>query len=177
MVSLGAEGILMGAAASRGRRPWIWTCLILLLVLVGGAGALAWFVWNQLGSRPDGTRVSLVFSGGTRSTMVKGFQPVHLADELMKEGLQIMGGGTQAEIEEQFFLRRERHVLNIFLTAGKQTLETGRLGYVLLDKGGTELSQGLLQPEIVIAAGRTETVQIIDASLADTVRIELRRLP
>jgi hypothetical protein len=166
------------APPKRRRLVWIvWIILLLFAVLIAGSGGFVWFIWSQLGTAPDGTRVSLVAPGGMVSLTAGGLLPIDLAADLAAAGLKTEHQGLQSEVEQNFVLRREKYSLRIKLTAGNQPVETGRLGYVLFDAGGNMLSQGKLRPEIQIPADAAETVQVVDAHLPDTKRVEIRKLP
>jgi len=61
--------------------------LVLLVVLLAGIGAGVWFIQSQLGTRADGTRVSLVLPGPAVSIAAKGSVPITVAPELAGNGV------------------------------------------------------------------------------------------
>jgi hypothetical protein len=172
-------------AAPPKRRPTPWVFLLLLCVLLAGAGGFVWYIWSQVGTRPDGTRVVFEFpgvGGAVASPSVGGAVASPsvnstLSADLKAEGAEILGAGTRHQIEQQVFLRREKITLAIRLHAGKHPIDTTRLTYVLFAKDGAELSRGALGPETLIAVGGSEIVEVADPHVLDAVRVEIRKLP
>jgi hypothetical protein len=140
-----------------------------------GAGALALFVRSRLGVQPDGTRVSLALRGGAL-TMTSANLKIGLAADLDAAGHKVQPSGVTASNEQMLFLRRERVTLRAQFTAG-QPINTARLGYVLFDGKGSEMSHGALQPAVALDPGQTQMLEIVDANLPEAQRIEVRRLP
>jgi hypothetical protein len=167
----------MDTAAVPKRRTTLWIGLTLLLVLCLGAAAGLWYVRAQVGTRPDGTRVTLVPPGGVNSMSSTGPLPIILGADIAADGLKVVPGEFHAESEQSLFLLRQKVTLQVAITAGNQPVDTARLGYVLQDAAGAVVSEGAFRPETRIAAGQTKTVQIVDAGLADAKRIEIRKLP
>lgn len=164
---------------AKSRRPWVARIVVFLFVLVAtGIGGGVWFVLAQLGTMPDGTRVSLVPLGGVVTAERQAGQlPIELAAELAAAGLMAHEKGMGSEVEQTFILRREKHSLRIWLSVGDQPVAMGPLGYTLFDAGGNVLSQGTLTAEVRLAAPAVKTVQIADPNLPNTKRVEIRKLP
>jgi hypothetical protein len=169
--------ITMETSTKPRRQFRILTCLGLVVVLLLGTTAFMVLLYTRLGVHPNGTRISLVGPGGGQWVSTRQTQPVKLPADLEADGLRVTGGGSTVEGEQMLIIRRQRFIDRIVLTAGRQPIETAKLGYVLYDKDGAELSQGVLQPSVRIEPGQAETVEIADGYLPDAARIEIRRLP
>jgi hypothetical protein len=169
------EALSVETTAPPKRRRTLRIFLLLSLVLLAGIGAFALYLWSQVGTQSDGTRVTFVFSGAGHAASVSVESAV--AADLAADGVEITGSGMRTEVRQQVFLRREKIALTFVLNAGKQPLETAKLGYVLFAKDGAELSRGPLRPETVIAAGKTETVEIVEPRVHEAARLEIRKLP
>jgi hypothetical protein len=159
-------------------RLWpAWMTVLLLLLVLGGIGAYLWYAWSQLGTRADGTRVTLVMLGGAVGVASHGPVPIIVAADLAADGVLAVHAGIAVELEQSLIFRREKVVLSIILTAGKQPVEPARIGYVLIDADGIRFSEGAMQPTRQIAAGQTATVQLADPDVANAARIEIHKLP
>jgi hypothetical protein len=167
----------MQTATPPKRRHRVWTTILgMVLALLAGAGAFAWYVASHLGPQPDGSRVTLVFPGGSSGAASRSLEP-SLAADLAADGVEIRGGGSRMDVEQTIFVRREKVEWCLFLKAGKEPLDTARLGYVLFRKDGAEVSRGPLRPELQIAPGQTDSVLVVDPLIADADRVEIRKLP
>ena len=167
------------AASAKPARPRTALGIMLLVIaaLVLTAAGFVLYAWSQLGSRPDGSRVTLVFPGGAALIRAAGSIPVTVADDLRNLGVEAEQFSLQAEDEAHLFLRREKWVAQLKVTAGNQPVDVAGLGYRLFDKDGKELGAGALRPDIRVDAGQNAAVQIADPELSQTARIEIRKLP
>jgi hypothetical protein len=160
------------------RRRIIPTAIILVLVLITGIAALVAFIYTRLGTHPDGSRVTLALaSSGTVVTQAGGLLPITLPADLAADGVRLEQHGLHAEAQQNLLFRREKVVLTLLLTAGKQPVDTARLGYTLFDAAGREVGSGVLRPDVHVPAAGIETVHIADPDLNGATRIELRKLP
>src|SRR5262245_42073438 len=87
--------------------------LLVLVVLLAGAGGYGWYLYAQLGTHADGTRISLVRPGAAAATAVAAPLPVAPAADLAAGGLQAQHEGVSAEVEQGLFLLREKFVLTV----------------------------------------------------------------
>jgi hypothetical protein len=150
---------------------------VVLTVVLAAIGGLVWLLWAQLGKQPDGTRVTLFMPRAGMPIAGGGVFSIELAADLAADGHKAEIDGLHIDDHAMLVLRREKLVLHFKLTAGQGPVNTARLGYVLFDKVGNELSRGTIRPALDIPAGQTQDVQIADADLADTARVEIRKLP
>jgi hypothetical protein len=148
-----------------------------LATLLAVAIGYCWFIWTALGTRTDGTRVSLMLPWGPVGSVARGDLPIIPAADLAAEGIKTAPAGAHSESGQAFFVRTEKYTLRVKVTAGDRPVESKRLGYVLLDAGGNALSRGELQPEVRIAPSQAETLLIVDPDLPQAVRVEVHPLP
>ena len=152
-----------------------WTALIFLLLVIGGTSLGLWWLRSQL--EATGERVTFVMPGAGSVVLVAGAQQVIVDPDLAAVGVRAANQGIQSEVQEAVILRREKYTLRIAITAGKDAIEPGQLGYRLVDGGGNVLSEGEVHLVAPIHPGQTDTIPIVDPELSNAARVELRKLP
>lgn len=109
-----------------------------MVILLAG---MAFTLFSQL--QPSATGISLVKPGVAMGT----FGPIQIdaAPELAAHGYRCKYLSRAFSGEQSFFVRRERHTVQIQLTATKTPLDQHGISYKLFGEDGNELSAGPLK--------------------------------
>lgn len=142
--------------------------------LVGGGGL--WYLVSQLGTRPDGTRITIGLPSSSFTVRANGSMPIMLSDDLKASGAEAKITGVHMEQDQTLFLLREKAVLKVEFTAGNEAIDSAKLRYVLTAQGNV-IAEGTPSPAVQIAAGQKEMIEIANPELGKADRVEVRRVP
>lgn len=80
-----------------------------------------------------------------------------------------------SQLNQVAFIRRERHTVEVQITAGNSGIEQQELLYVLIGPKGEELSKGKLELSTALQPGAKGNGVIADGQIPSTVRIVIRK--
>ncbi len=155
-------------------RRRLWIVLVLLALLIVGGAIIYWLAIVQL--EAHGWR--LVFGQPGAGMDIAGkAPPIAPAADLARDGVRVEVISVAAEGDRFVIMQRVQFKLWFWLTAGARPLETARVGYTLFAADNRVVGTGVVGPQVRIEAGRTVSVEIVDARLGDAARVELHELP
>jgi hypothetical protein len=149
----------------------LWIVILLGIALViATVGLHGWWLY----SAPVAEHRSIVWPGGTASSASHTIR-VELAQDLAATGATCGFQGAGEEVDQILFLRTEKALVQVKLTAAAQPLDGAGLCYALYDRDGQLLGYGRLPLDQPLAAQESKTVAIHDARTRDAWRIVLYR--
>jgi hypothetical protein len=152
----------------------LWTTLVILLLLAGGVAGFLWWIQQP---RADGSRLRLVGLGGSVSAGREAGAAVAIEpdEDLIAEGMTARVAGLQEEIDQTLFVRREKAILRLHVTAGKARVDPAQLEYVLRGGDGQVISQGSIKGGAALAPGDQGTFEIADPDAGAATRVQIRK--
>jgi hypothetical protein len=167
----------METAESRPHRRRRRFFILLLATAVLSAAAGIWLVNWLPGSRSDGSRVSFVGLGEAANVTAGSAIVLDLAPELLAEDVTARHDGIQAEVDQMLFLRREKVILRLQVTAGKEKIVPEQLAYVLRGADGKALSEGRFKAAAPLLPGETGVLEIPNPEALNAARVSVGKLP
>lgn len=147
--------------------------ILVLLALFSGTGiAITLFYLHAL--ERQGIRFSFADPGGMVSVFSTPLN-VQPSPELVAEGLVCKHLGTSQDVEQIVFLRKEKCVAQIEISATAADLELSGLSYVLYDEDGREVGRGPLRFSGRLKQGESQTGEIPDARISDARGVVIGR--
>jgi hypothetical protein len=153
-------------APARPRRRLKWLLIAACLLLLAGSG---WLYFLLTGSGGDAF-YRLVKPGGAVS---RSFGPilVEVAPESAQDGMAVKYLSTSSELEQTFFVSKERNAVKIKVTAGREGVERDGLSYTILGQNDEKLSQGKVSLTSSLKPGESGQGEIIDLQIPNGRRI------
>jgi hypothetical protein len=154
------------------RRTTLFILAFLALLPVAGAAVSLYFYLDGLAR--DGTRITLVSPAGAVAVSAG---PLDVAPDpgAAAEGVACRHLGTGLEVEQLAFLRWERYVASVEVSATDRPLDLSGLSYTLYDGAGREVGGGLLRLSGTLAPGESREGEIADPRLAGAQRVVIGR--
>jgi hypothetical protein len=154
------------------RRTALFVLAFLALLLVAGVAASLYFYLNGLAW--GGTRITLANPAGA---VAIGGGPLAVAPDpgAAAEGMACRHLGTKLEVEQRAFLRWERCVASVEVSATDRPLDLSGLSYTLYDGAGRELGGGPLRLSGALAPGESRQAEIADPRLPAAQRVVIGR--
>ena len=97
--------------------------------------------------------------------------PVEVAPELAQDGMAVKYLATSGEVEQTYFVRKERHAVKIKVTAGKEGVEKDGLSYTILGANDEKLSQVKVNLDSSLKPGESGIGEIRDLQVPNARRI------